>query len=266
MRIQDHLLRGKSIACQDTPNRGGLIEPLYLVFHFTAGSSAQSSADWLCNPRAKASAHVVLGRDGSLWQLAPFNAKTWHAGTSHWDGFSGLNSRSIGIELDNAGRLSKAGSVYRSWFQAEYPESEVILARHKHEQASDYWHAYTRAQIEKAFDLALLLVEEYSLRDILGHDDIAPRRKSDPGPAFPLSNLRARLFGRSEEEDEAYEVTADFLNIRLGPGIGYAKAGPALSKGTRLSILERRDRWSLVDVQDSEDTEGWVANRFIAPC
>jgi len=109
MKIKNHLLEGDGIVQKNTPNKGGKIEPKYLIFHYTAGRSAESSINWLCNKKAKASAHLVVGRDGSITQLAPFNVKTWHAGKSHWAGLTGLNSHSIGIELDNAGELSKVG-------------------------------------------------------------------------------------------------------------------------------------------------------------
>jgi N-acetylmuramoyl-L-alanine amidase len=126
---------------EETPNKGGFLEPRYLVLHFTAGRSAKQSIDWLCSPQAQASAHLVVGRDGAITQLAPFNVKTWHAGVSHWEGLSGLNSHSIGIEMDNAGRLTKVGTTYRAWFQAEYPKEEVIRAKHKHEQDFSFWPA-----------------------------------------------------------------------------------------------------------------------------
>jgi len=261
MKIRNHRLQG--VTYVETPNKGGPIEPQYLVFHFTAGRNAQASIDWLRNPQAQASAHLVVGRDGSITQLVPFNLKAWHAGASHWEGLTGLNSYSIGIEMDNAGRLTKVGTTYRSWFQAEYPEEEVLQAKHKFEQDLSYWHTYTEAQIEKALELALILVKTYELRDIVGHDDIAPGRKNDPGPAFPLGNIRARVFGRSGEEDKTYEVIADSLNIRGGPGIEYEPVSSPLLRGTRVVLLENRDRWSKVDVAGPNDIEGWVNNKFL---
>jgi N-acetylmuramoyl-L-alanine amidase len=261
MKISNHWLQGAKRV--ETPNRSGPIEPSYLIFHFTAGRSAQQSIEWLCNPQAQASAHLVLGRDGSLTQLAPFNVKTWHAGVSHWEGLTGLNSHSIGVEMDNAGRLTKVGSSYRAWFQGEYPEEEVICAKHKFEADLSFWHTYTAAQVEASTELALTLVRSYGLKDILGHEDIAPGRKSDPGPAFPLANIRSRVYGRLEEEEQIYEVITDGLNIRKGPGIEYEPTASALLRGTRVVLIERRDRWSKVDVTGSNDIEGWVNNKFI---
>ena len=174
-----------------------------------------------------------------------------------------MNSYSIGIEMDNAGQLTKVGTTYRSWFQAEYPEEEVLQARHKFEQDLSYWHTYTEIQIEKALELALILMKTYGLKDIVGHDDIAPGRKNDSVPAFPIGNIRARVFGRSDEEDKTCEVTVESVNIRRGPGIEYEPVSSPLLRGTRVVLLESRDRWSKVDVAGPNDTEGWVYNKFL---
>jgi N-acetylmuramoyl-L-alanine amidase len=261
MEIVQHRLQG--ITQNDTPNKGGLLEPLYLIFHYTSGRSAQESIDWLCNPEAKASAHLVVARDGSITQLVSFNTVAWHAGVSQWGGHIGLNKCSIGIEMDNAGRLTKVGDTYRAWFQSEYKAEDVVLATHKLEHVPAYWHAYTAEQIKTAQDLALLLAKTYGLKDILGHDDIAPGRKSDPGPAFPLANIRSKVVGRVEDNALTYEVIADTLNIRKGPGIEYEPAAAPLVKGTKVVLLEQNDRWSKVDVVGNNDIEGWVNNKFL---
>ena len=70
--------------------------------HYTAGASAESSIDWLTNPDARASAHVLIARDGGITQLVPFDRRAWHAGRSRWKDRTGLNGWSFGIELDNA--------------------------------------------------------------------------------------------------------------------------------------------------------------------
>jgi Negative regulator of beta-lactamase expression len=263
VEIRAHRLSGNGIFYQDTPNKDGELVPRYLVFHYTAGRSAQSSIDFLCNPEAKASAHVVLGRDGGITQLAPFNIKTWHAGVSQWNGLSGLNSYSIGVEMDNAGPLKKVGSRYVAWFGGEYPDDQVFLGRHKHETSERYWHIYTEVQIAKALELAGLLVKKYQLEDVLGHEDIAKGRKTDPGPAFPLESMRSRVIGRADDEPAHYRVTATTLNIRSGPGIEFDKTAPPLKKGTEVVLLEAGGRWSRVEVAGPRDIEGWVNNQYI---
>ena len=244
LSIEDDRLVGAGVSFIETPNKGGNLAPRYLVLHYTAGKSAASSISWLTNPESKASAHLVLARDGRITQLVPFNVKTWHAGLSHWDGLSGLNSYSIGIEMDNAGPLKKVGDKYQAWFGTLYAEDEVVLAKHKLDDESRWWHAYTEIQIQKALELAQLLVRHYDLKDVVGHEDIAPDRKRDPGPAFPLENVRASVLGREEEERERYEVTASTLNIRNGPGVEFPPVSDPLKRGTVVVLLEKRDRWN----------------------
>jgi N-acetylmuramoyl-L-alanine amidase len=264
LSIEDDRLVGAGVFFVETPNKGSGLAPRYLVFHYTAGKSATSSINWLTNPESKASAHLVLARDGTITQLAPFNVKTWHAGLSHWDGLSGLNSYSIGIEMDNAGPLKKVGDKYQAWFGTLYTEDEVVLAKHKLDDESRWWHAYTEVQIQKALELAQLLVRRYDLKDVVGHEDIAPDRKRDPGPAFPLENVRALVFGRGEEEREHYEVMASTLNIRSGPGVEFPPVSDPLKKGTVVVLLEKRDRWNKVELVKNGDIEGWVHNQFLA--
>jgi len=108
-RLSNHRLKGSKVNYFDTPNTGGPIQPQYLVFHYTAGRSAQASVDWLSNPMANASTHLVVARDGTITQLAASTTKTWHAGARHWDGRTGLNQFAIVIEMDNAGPLTAVG-------------------------------------------------------------------------------------------------------------------------------------------------------------
>ncbi|WP_300335927.1 N-acetylmuramoyl-L-alanine amidase [Accumulibacter sp.] len=267
LKIENHQLVGDQVSHRDTPNRGGIMAPSYLILHYTAGRSLESSVESLCTrkPQGNASAHVVLGRDGRIVQLAPFNVVTWHAGVSQWAGLVGLNSHSIGIEMDNAGLLKRVGSQYQAWFAKVYPDDEVTLAAHRNGGPVSPWHAYTEVQIERAIELAELLVDHYGLQDVLGHEDIAPGRKVDPGPAFPLAAVRSRVLGREHDEPPRYVVTASSLNIRKGPDASFERAAAPLKSGTELLLLDARDRWSQVEVVADPEVEGWVSNAYIAP-
>ena len=86
-------------------NSRKLSGPDMIVVHYTAGSSARTAAEFLAKEEVKASAHLVIGRQGELFQLVPFDTEAWHAGRSSYDGRANLNRYSIGIELDNLGRL-----------------------------------------------------------------------------------------------------------------------------------------------------------------
>lgn len=265
MQLDNHWLQGETVSHRKTPNIGGALLPRYLVYHFTAGRSLQSSVDHLCNPQAKASAHLVLGRDGSIVQLAPFNVVTWHAGISAWQGVKGLNQSSIGIEMDNAGQLKQIGDHFSAWFGGNYPPDQALLAAHKNGGGVAPWHIYTDIQIQRALELAELLVPFYRLQDVLGHDDIAPGRKTDPGPAFPLASIRSCVLGREADHAPILQVIADNLNIRSGPGPEFPSVGPALLKGTQVELLQAGDRWSKVEVVGPTDLEGWVNHRYLRP-
>ena len=265
MQIQNHRLVGPGVSYRDTPNRGGALRARFLVMHYTAGRSAASSINTLCDPQAKASAHVVVARDGSITQLAPFDVVAWHAGVSQWNGLVGMNQYSIGIEMDNAGLLKRVGDQFVAWFGLGYPASEVLLAEHKHGGGVQPWHTYTPEQIERALELATLLVAHYGLEDVIGHDDIARGRKTDPGPAFPLAAVRSRALGRADDAPPRYTVTASRLNVRCGPGAEFPTVAAPLKQGAEVLLLEPGDRWSRIDWVGDTDVEGWVNNLFIAP-
>lgn len=267
LRIQDHRLIGDDVSFRATPNHGGVLNARYLVFHYTAGRSCDSSVESLCTrkPRDNASAHVVLACDGRIVQLAPFNVVTWHAGVSHWDGRIGLNNWSIGVELDNAGRMERVGANYVAWFGKQYGVSDVTLAEHKHGGGVRPWHVYPEVQIARAVELAELLVKHYALDDVLGHEDIARGRKQDPGPAFPLAAIAKRVLARNTDAPARYAVTADILNIRKGPAVSFDLAAAPLTHGAIVRVLQPGNRWSKVEVDAVPRIEGWVNNSFIAP-
>ncbi|WP_332738445.1 N-acetylmuramoyl-L-alanine amidase [Hydrogenophaga sp.] len=264
--IQNHRLTGPDVSFRPTPNVGGAMRPQFVVLHYTAGRTLESSVESLCTkkPQGNASAHIVLGRDGRIVQLAPFNAVTWHAGVSQWNGIDGLNHHAIGVEMDNAGLLHREGERCVSWFGKAYPDNEVVVAEHRHGGGARPWHHYTEVQIERALQLCEVLVAHYGLKDVLGHEDIARGRKVDPGPAFPLAAVRSRALGRGGDVPVRLVVTSASLNIRSGPSADFPKVAPALKRGTELVLLEPQDRWSRVAVVGATDLEGWVCNDFVA--
>jgi N-acetylmuramoyl-L-alanine amidase len=270
MKVINHFLYfddGQQVRFVKSPNIEGKMQPEYLVIHYTAGSTAAGAVTWLTNSRAYVSAHLVIGRDGSITQLVPFDTVAWHAGASMWEGREGLNKYSIGIELDNAGRLLRKGGEWLAGFGKVYADDEVIEAYHKNGKGPYGWHTYSEKQLEVALEAGLALFEAYKLLDVVGHDDIAPHRKIDPGPAFPMDSFRAKLLGRMEIAPPLYETTID-LNIRSGPGSEYKRlAGSPLPKGTRLEKLKFEGSWMFVDVLDEVngimDLQGWVHGRYV---
>lgn len=270
MKILNDLLfdnANKQVEFLATPNKGGKFSPKYLVMHYTAATLEKGSINWFLNKDAKASAHLIIDRDGSITQFAPFNIITWHAGESSWNGLIGLNKFAIGIELVNGGRLLKTG---QSWIcpvdKKAVPDSDVILARHKNEQREAGWHVYTEFQLKTAAEVATLLVKTYGLADVIGHEDIAPFRKSDPGPAFPMSSFRSKVMGRKDNASVSY-ITSTEVNIRSGAGTNFSAVTDPLPKNTELVVLKREGNWSFVEVVETihglNDLEGWVFSKYL---
>lgn len=201
MKISNHLLvaePGRAVSFQRSPNQSSPMSPLYLIMHYTAGVGLDGAVSWFLNPEAQASAHLVIGREGSIVQMVPFNRKAWHAGKSVWGNLEGLNQYSIGIELVNAGKLHRrADGQWANWANNIIPPEEVAVARHKDETEAAGWQEYTDLQIKTAVEVASLLNASYHFTDVLGHEDVSPGRKIDPGPLFPLNSFRSLVLGRA---------------------------------------------------------------------
>ena len=265
MRITRHKLvrdEGPAIPFLESPNVGGDLKAQYLVMHYTAASSAAGSVQWFLNPAAKACAHLVIARDGSITQMAPFNGVAWHAGESSWMGLREMNQWSIGIELENAGKLARVGGKWKTWYGETIPDGQVVEAVHKNESISAGWETYTQPQIEVSAEVAALVVSSYDLRDVIGHEDIAPGRKTDPGPAFPMSSFRAKVIGRASVTPPPL-VTTTVVNIRSGPGTEFSTIpGSPLPHATSVVPIETSGLWVRVDVRvvvnGVNDAMGWV--------
>lgn len=137
------------------PRRDGL-RPELVVIHFTEMTSAEAALARLCAPEAEVSAHYLIGRDGTVWQLVDEALRAWHAGAGDWRGRGDVNSRSIGIELDNDGASPFAAPLMDAL--------EPLLAG---------------------------ILERWSIppAGVIAHSDMAPDRKVDPGPRFDWQRL-----------------------------------------------------------------------------
>ncbi|MCB1361797.1 MAG: N-acetylmuramoyl-L-alanine amidase [Rhodobacter sp.] len=137
------------------PRRDGL-RPELVVLHFTEMASAEAALARLCDPSAEVSAHYLIGRDGRLWHLVDEEMRAWHAGAGAWRGRGDVNSRSIGIELDNDGRS---------------PFTQPLMAR-----------------LERLLP-GILTRWAIPARGVIAHSDMAPDRKVDPGARFDWQRL-----------------------------------------------------------------------------
>lgn len=270
MIIKQHKLQAESaaekIAYQESPNQGGIIVPKYLIIHYTAGRSAKSSIDWFMNKQAKASAHLVIGMDGSITQMAPFNKATFHAGVSKWAGLHGLNSHSIGIEIDNPGKLKQVGTKWVSWFGQEYPVGKLIVATHKNQQSPAGWHVYTQEQLDACIEVSQVIFNQYKLIEILGHEDISPGRKEDPGPAFPMESFKSKVMGRGEDVGPKYKVNTEGARLRSGPGTDTAILAK-LKRNVQVEFIRNDRDWFYVElitkVAGVVEPEGWIHGNLL---
>lgn len=200
MEIKNHLLytdTNEQVGFVETKNFGKVIKPMYIIIHFTAGTTAKSAIDWFKNTESQASAHFVIDKNGDITQMVPTNRRAWHAGTSKWGELTDLNNHSIGIEIVNAGKLMRReDGKWLTWSKTIISDSEVTIATHKAESNPSGWHEYTEEQIASIIAVGSAVAQKYGIVDILGHDDISPGRKVDPGPLFPISSVRSRVLGR----------------------------------------------------------------------
>ena len=156
MEIKDHFIHGENVKkFVKSPNHSGKYQtglPDTVILHYTAGPY-KPALNTLTNPRVKASAHIIVDRDGSITQLVPFNLIAWHAGKSSYGNRKGMNKYSLGIEIVNSGPLTKSGNVYRSWYGSAFNPSDVIEATHRNQSKPKFWHTYTEEQIHTVSEI-----------------------------------------------------------------------------------------------------------------
>ena len=131
-----------------------------LILHYTGMKTAQEAIDRLRDPAAQVSSHYVVDEDGIIFALVPEDHRAWHAGISSWRGHKALNARSIGIEIVNPGH---------EWGYRDFP----VL------------------QMAAVCDLSLNILARHKIpaRNVIGHSDVAPDRKQDPGERFGWEDL-----------------------------------------------------------------------------
>ncbi len=161
-----HFIQKQSVNFNERPS-GTTID--MVVIHYTDMFTVEESLDILTSSTSHVSAHFLIDTDGTIFQLVDTHMRAWHAGISQWQGVENVNHRSIGIELQNAGQK------YFEKFKTYEP--------------------YPLLQMQALVDLIHHLKEEHPIAKslILGHSDVAPDRKIDPGPHFDWQWLRNRI-------------------------------------------------------------------------
>jgi N-acetylmuramoyl-L-alanine amidase len=283
MKVEKHRLKlgsGKFARFVETSQKGGELEggkPSIIIVHYTAGGSAAGAIDTFTHgePGRRTSAHLVIDRDGTITQLVPFDHVGWHAGPSSWRGRGDVNLRSVGIELVNWGKLNRtAAGGWVSDRGASIPPDRVVLAAHKHFPGSEHgWEIYDVAQVDTLVAAASALVQAYGMQgwDLVGHEDVSPFRKVDPGPALRLDAIRSRVFGREDDafDDRLFKVHApgDGLNLREKPALADSRIIKKLVHGATVHVIERIGAWALVAevLPGGDDVTGYAHGNWLVP-
>ena len=137
-----------------------------LVLHYTGMPTSLDALNHMCNPKSRVSSHYMVDMDGEIYQLVSEQNRAWHAGISCWRGNSNINDRSIGIELENPGH---------EFGYQRFPDK----------------------QIDSLIELAKEIINRHSIpaRNVIGHSDISPSRKKDPGELFDWHKLASHGIG-----------------------------------------------------------------------
>ena len=161
-----------------------------IVIHYTGMQSERETLARLCNSKSKVSSHFVINEKGKVYRLVEDNRVAWHAGKSCWRKHKNLNKNSIGIELINKGH------------QFGYT-------------------SFKKKQILSLLKICKILVKKYKInkRNVVGHSDVAPLRKIDPGEKFPWKKLASKKVGIWHNYEPA-----------------------SLKKFRRIKILEKKDK------------------------
>ena len=193
-----------------------------LIMHYTGMQTGAAAVARLCDPSARVSAHYTVDEDGTIFNHVPEDCRAWHAGVSYWAGARDINGRSIGIEIVNPGH--EFG--YRS-----FPD----------------------AQIEAVIRLSQEIVARHGIppERVLGHSDVAPARKTDPGELFPWGALALAGVGlwpqtRRRELKVAFEDGLRAFGYGLPPEID-------VQASTVIEAFQRHFRPAKIDgVADDE--------------
>jgi N-acetylmuramoyl-L-alanine amidase len=207
------------------PNKRKSKQIKFLIFHYTGMKKESDAIKRLTEIQSEVSSHYLIKKNGIIVVMVPDLYIAWHAGKSSWKSFKSLNKNSIGIEISNPG--------------------------HEHAYVN-----FSKKQIQSILYLSKLLIKKYKIKssNVLGHSDIAPFRKNDPGEKFPWKHLAKLGVGRwhklsnkilKKNRMKKININEEknfFKNLFI---IGYSKK--VLNKKTLVTAFQRRYRQNLIN-------------------
>jgi len=207
----------KKVKWVPTPNFGerrGGVKPSMIVLHYTDTKDTQEAIDYMMDTTREVSAHYVVEMDGGVIQMVKDEKRAWHAGKAFWRGERDVNSHSIGVEIVNPGH---------SYGHEEFPD----------------------VQIEAVVKLCKRLMKKWKIgaADVLGHEDVAPGRKQDPGHLFPWQLLAGQGVGIWPEPTAMdFEAAGEILAQNGGFSGLFRQFGydPDATKEERVVAFHRR--------------------------
>ena len=186
-------LRSKSSKYEARPEG---VRPYILLMHYTGMQSAEAAIERLTDPESGVNVHYIVDEEGRVLDLVPEECRAWHAGVSYWQGESDINSASIGVEIVNPGH---------EFGYREFPQ----------------------VQMKAVLKLSQEIIKRHEIKYVLGHSDVAPERKQDPGELFDwkwLAKNGIGLWPNPDDKDrEQAEIIArnDFEAEKLFTEYGY---------------------------------------------
>jgi N-acetylmuramoyl-L-alanine amidase len=202
----------------------------FVIIHYTGMKKESLAIKRLCNPVAKVSSHYFIKKNGSILELVPDLYEAWHAGESKWKNLKSLNKYSIGIEINNPG--------------------------HEHG-----YKKFSSKQILSVQKILKYLIKKYKIKykNILGHSDVAPSRKKDPGEKFPWHKLAQKklCLGHklNQNKIKVFRKKKISLNekkifLKNLYNIGYSRLNTINYNKNKILLIkafQRRFRQSLID-------------------
>ena len=167
------------------PKKRNLKQIKFLIFHYTGMKNEKKAINKLIGFKSNVSCHYFVKNNGEILNLVPPLYISWHAGVSSWKNYQSLNKNSIGIEINNPGHNFN-------------------------------YKKFSKKQIQSIIKLSKYLIKKYKINDsyILGHSDIAPERKKDPGEKFPWKYLSKNKIGYWHNLNSKYLLTKRNIKIK----------------------------------------------------